>query len=129
MSTVRVSRTVPQRGMLFTLGRTHSGRALVKYFALIAVIAIPCIYNFSEVHAAGERNQCSGTLRKDQEGVYIGGERGEKGGICVISEDNVAKVLAGCRVGQKCLVRGAVDDCNDANECVVVFDVNSVSRE
>ena len=100
----------------------------MNYFALIA-IAISCIYNSCEAHAAGARNQCSGILREDRGGLYIGGDRGDKEGICVVSKDAMAKVLSGCRVGQKCLVRGAVDDCNDSNECVVITDVISVSRE
>jgi len=100
----------------------------VKHFALIA-ITIPCIYVCYEAHAAGARNQCSGILREDRAGLYIGGDRGDKEGICVVSKDAIANVLAGCRVGQKCLVRGAVDDCNDSNECVVITDVISASRE
>jgi hypothetical protein len=126
---VRALRTTEsQRGMLFTLDWTYPRRALVKRLALIA-ITISCIYNFTEGHAAEARNQCSGVLRQDREGVYVGGERGKKEGICVISKEDVAKVLAGCRVGQNCLVRGAVDDCNDSSECVVIFDVFSASRE
>jgi hypothetical protein len=100
----------------------------VKHFVLIA-ITISCIYVCHEAHAAGARNQCSGVLREDRGGLYIGGDRGDKEGICVVSKDAIAKVLSGCRVGQKCLVRGAVDDCNDSNECVVITDVISVTRE
>lgn len=100
----------------------------MKHFALIA-ITILCVHNFSEVYAAGARSQCSGVLRQDHGQLYIGDVRGEGKGICVINKDELAKVLAGCRVGQKCSVKGAVDDCNDASECVVISDVNSVSRE
>jgi hypothetical protein len=100
----------------------------VKAFALIA-ITVACIYNPCEVDAAGGRNQCSGVLHQERGDLYIGGERGEKEGICVISKDAIAKVLSGCRVGQKCFVRGAVDDCNDSSECVVISDVSSVGRE
>jgi hypothetical protein len=100
----------------------------VKYLALIA-ITISCIYDFNEVHAAGARSQCSGVLRQEDGQLYIGDVRGEGKGICVINKDELAKVLAGCRVGQKCSVKGAVDDCNDSNECVVISDVNSVTRE
>jgi hypothetical protein len=100
----------------------------LKFFTLIA-ISILWIYSFTEVHAAGAQSQCSGVLRQDRGQLYISDLRGERKGICVINKDELAKVFAGCRVGQKCSVKGAVDDCNDSSECVVISDVNSVTRE
>jgi len=94
--------------------------------ALLLMLAGPCLH--ATARAEPRPDQCSGILHRDEFGLRLGGGRGEGEDICVIRKEDERKVLAVCAVGRHCRIRGLVDLCRDAGECVEVSGIKSVSR-
>jgi hypothetical protein len=73
-----------------------------------------------------EVGECQGILRQTGSELTLGGGEGEDESICLIIKSEQNKVLATCRQGHLCRVRGRVSNCKDVGECAEISNIVSV---
>ena len=102
----------------------------MKRNCLLPALALAALLTSGATEAAGRPGVCAGVLHRDEDGLRIGGGKGEDEGICLVGKAaDMGRVLAVCTVEHHCCIKGRVSDCRDAGECAEMVGITKVRKK